>query len=103
MVTEYASDGDLGDDEKANLKSEEEQVSADMKALAENFDKARRDGFTPIHKEVMNEAFFVFSVSAYARRVIKYSEMLRTDPPQGESFVPMVMDALRQTISCENV
>jgi hypothetical protein len=98
-VTESAADGELSASEKQKLLDLENQVSADMKALAKDFDTVRRD-FTPIHKEVLNESFFAFSLSAYARKVIEYSKMLRTNPPEGESFIPMVKDAIIDTFSC---
>merc|ERR1719313_2415356 len=74
-----------------------------MKMLAKDFDAARRDGFPAIHKDVLQESFFAFALSAYARRVIEYSKMLRENPPQGEEFVPMVLTAIRKTFTLEDV
>merc|ERR1719382_1808329 len=82
----------------------EDQVTTDMKALAKDFDAVRgTEGFTPIHKEVLNEAFFAFSLSAYGRRVIEYSKMCREDPPEGEKFLPMIWTAFKQTFTLESV
>merc|ERR1719379_905045 len=102
-ATEAAADGDIGAEDKARLLECEEAVAADMKMLAKDFDAARRDGFPAIHKDVLQESFFAFALSAYARRVVEWSKMLRTDPPKGEEFVPMVLEAIKQTVSLENV
>jgi hypothetical protein len=86
------------------LKELEDQVNKDVKAMAKAFDTARRgESLTPIHKEVLNESFFVFALSAYSRKVVEYSTMLREDPPNGESFFPMVGKALKDTFTLENV
>jgi hypothetical protein len=102
-ATEFSADGDLSTAESGELEGLENRVKADMKTLAKDFDTARRAGFDPIHKEVLNEAFFVFSLSAYARRVLEYSKMLRTEPPQGEQFWPMVIGAIKDTFTCDKV
>jgi hypothetical protein len=99
-VTEAATDGDLSASEKSGLKAKEETVKADMKTLAKEFDTVRK-GFDPIHKEVLNEAFFAFSLSAYARKVIEYSTLLREDAPQGEEFLPVVWKAFKGTFTLE--
>merc|ERR1719379_675223 len=101
-ATEAAADGDIGAEDKARLLECEEAVAADMKMLAKDFDAARRDGFPAIHKDVLQESFFAFALSAYARRVVEWSKMLRTDPPKGEEFVPMVLEAIKETFTCEN-
>jgi hypothetical protein len=103
MATASAADGDISADEKKELQDQEDQVKADMKALGKDFDAARRSGFDPIHKEVLQESFFVFSLSAYARRILEYSKMLREDAPLGESFGPMVWEAVRSTFTLEGV
>merc|ERR1719379_275963 len=100
-ATEAAADGDIGAEDKARLLECEEAVAADMKMLAKDFDAARRDGFPAIHKDVLQESFFAFALSAYARRVVEWSKMLRTDPPKGEEFVPMVLTAIKETFTCE--
>jgi len=102
-ATASAGDGDISSAEKTRLEEMESQVKTDMKALAKDFDAARRDGFAPVHKEVLNESFFTFALSAYARRVIDYSTLLRNDPPKGDEFLPMVWDAVKSTFTLENV
>merc|ERR1740138_593245 len=74
-VTKYAADGDISTDEK-----KETQVQDDLKALAKDFDQARR-AKAPIDKEMLGESFFVFMLSSYSRRVVDYSIKLREDPP----------------------
>jgi hypothetical protein len=102
LVTSSAGDGDISLSEKADLKSKEEAVKGNIKALAKAFDDVRRR-WDPVHKEVINESFFVFGLSAYGRKVYEYSEMMRTDPPMGESFVPMICRALKSTFTLEGV
>jgi hypothetical protein len=102
-ASDGAQDGSLDNDEQKRLLELEDQVNKDIKTLAKDFDTVRRDTFTPIHKEVLNESFFVFALSAYGRKVVEYSKMLRENPPEGDSFFPMVGRALKQTFNLENV
>jgi hypothetical protein len=101
-VTDSAADGDVSTDEKADLEAKENAVKDNMKALAKAFDEKRHD-YDPIHREVLNESFFVFAISAYARKVVAYSEKLRTDPPVGDSFMQMAWKSFKGTFTLDGV
>merc|ERR1719387_417511 len=73
-----------------------------MKALAKAFDEKRHD-FNPVHRELLNESFFVFAISAYARKVVAYSDKLRNDPPIGDSFMQMAWKSFKGTFTLDGV
>jgi hypothetical protein len=102
QVTKFAADGDVSADESKELEKKETQVMDDMKALAKDFDKARHSR-APIHKEVLNESFFVFALSVYGRKVVNYSKVLRTDPPVGAGFMEMAWTSLKGAFTLEGV
>merc|ERR1719335_1660533 len=81
-ATEAATDGDISSAEKDTLKGLVSDVKAAVKQLATDYDGARR-AFKPLSKETFGESFFVLTISAYARMVIEYAELLITNPPQG--------------------
>jgi hypothetical protein len=101
-VTDSAADGDINSAEKAELETKENEVKDDMKALAKAFDDKRR-GFDPVHREVLNESFFVFTLSAYSRKVVGYSETLRLNPPVGDSFMQMAWKSFKGTFTLDGV
>jgi hypothetical protein len=101
-ITSFAGDGDVSSEESAQLAAQEDAVKADMKALAKAFDDKRRE-FDPIHREVLNESFFVFTLSAYARKVVAYSDTLRNDPPVGDSFMQMAWKSFKGTFTLDGV
>jgi hypothetical protein len=101
-VTASAADGDVSDEEKKELEKKEQQVQADLKVLGQDFDKARRSR-APIHQEVLNESFFVFALSVYSRKVVKYSATLRTDPPVGQAFSEMLVASIKGVFTLEGV
>merc|ERR1719393_190924 len=81
-ATEAATDGDISASEKAHMEELIADVKRAVKQLAVDFDKARR-AYKTISKETFGESFFVLTVSAYARLVIEYAEVLCTNPPKG--------------------
>jgi hypothetical protein len=99
-VTDAARDGDINSSEQVALEQKEEAVTEDLKELAKDFDTIRRN-WTPIHREVLNEAYFVFSLSAYARKVCEYSKKLRDDPPEGEHFFGALLKSIKGAFTCE--
>merc|ERR1719235_2836264 len=79
---ESAADGSIDSNEQKELEELEKTVHAKVSALAKQFDGARRK-YNAIAEEMLSESFFVFVLSAYARKTCEYSEILRTKPPQG--------------------
>merc|ERR1719487_567359 len=84
-VTEAAGDGDISSAEKEELASLVSDAKEKVKALAKEFDKVRRK-HKPVSADMLGENYFVLTVSAYARLVIDYSEMMITDPPKADGL-----------------
>merc|ERR1719161_1909779 len=81
-ATEAATDGDISSSEKDHLKELVADAKKAVKELATAYDGARRK-FKPLSKDSFGESFFVLTISAYARLVIEYAEVLIANPPQG--------------------
>ena len=62
-VTDSATDGNIINDEEAQLVAKGDAVAANRKELAKDFDAGRRN-WAPIRKELLNEFCFVFAISA---------------------------------------
>merc|ERR1719375_2512331 len=97
-ATEAATDGDISQAEKDTLAGLVAETKAAVKALAKDFDSARR-GFKAISKDSFGESFFVLTISAYARLVIEYAEVLMTNPPQGVGFGAGISAGISGTFS----
>lgn len=82
-ITESSEDGVIQSDEYDELRESEEAVEKALLILSKAFDDARRKFGKTISKELMNESFFVFAISAFARVVVSYAHLLRTNPPSG--------------------
>merc|ERR1719265_1135367 len=82
-VTEAATDGDISSNEKVKLEDLIKDAKVHCRQLADDFDKVRRTFGKPISKDLLGESYFALTVSAYARLVIEYSEMMINDPPKG--------------------
>merc|ERR1719272_1668507 len=96
-VTEAATDGNISSQEKAELSSLVIEAKAAIKQLAKDFDGVRKALNKPISTDLLGENYFVLTVSAYARLVIDYSEMMMTNPPQGASFGGALASRLSST------
>jgi hypothetical protein len=104
IVTYAAGDGDLSTEEREELKAKVEEVQEKLKALAKAFNVGRQDtslfeGWSPnpVDGELLQESFFVFAISAYARKVCEYAEMLESNPPEGESIGSTLAKSLKDT------
>merc|ERR1719335_37526 len=95
-VTHAATDGDIDAKEKDNLKELISEAKAAVKKLATDFDAARRGGKT-VSTDLLGENYFVLTISAYARLVIDYSEMMITSPPQGAGVGASLASGLTST------
>merc|ERR1719420_2503273 len=96
-VTEAATDGDISSSEKENLASLVAEAKAAVKQLAKDFDTIRKKVNKPLTKEMLGENYFVLTLSAYARLVIDYSEMMMNSPPQGVGFGAGITSCLTST------
>merc|ERR1719443_484837 len=96
-VTLAAGDGDISSEEKADLEKLVGETKAAVKGLAKDFDTARKALNKPISEDLLGENYFVLTVSAYARLVIDYSEMMMTNPPQGAGFGSALAGGLAST------
>merc|ERR1740130_1564696 len=96
-VTEAATDGDISSAEKAELASLVSETKAAIKQLAKDFDGARRAQPKTIATDLLGENYFVLTVSAYARLVVDYSEMMMTNPPQAPTFGGALAGGLKGT------
>merc|ERR1740130_299943 len=96
-VTEAATDGNISSQEKAELSSLVSEAKAAIKELAKDFDGVRRALNKPISTDLLGENYFVLTVSAYARLVVDYSEMMMTNPPKGTGFGAALAGGLSST------
>merc|ERR1719301_223091 len=97
-ATEAATDGDISASEKAHMEELIADVKRAVKQLAVDFDKARR-AYKVISKETFGESFFVLTVSAYARMVVEYAEVLCTNPPKGVGMFEGISAGISSTFS----
>merc|ERR1719421_2006943 len=97
-ATEAATDGDISSAEKDTLAGLVADAKKAVKQLAVDFDGARR-AFKPLSKDSFGESFFVLTISAYARLVIEYAEVLMTNPPQGVGVGAGVSAGISATFS----
>merc|ERR1719428_1398462 len=95
-VTVAATDGDISDAEKADLQKLVSEAKAAVKTLAKDFDAARRAG-KAISADLLGENYFVLTISAYARLVIDYTEMMMSSPPQGAGMGAAIVGGLTST------
>merc|ERR1719217_1400103 len=96
-VTVAATDGDISDSEKADLKKWVDEAKAAVKALAKEFDAARKAAGKPISADLLGENYFVLTISAYARLVIDYTDMMISSPPQGAGIGAAIVGGLSST------
>merc|ERR1719335_815157 len=96
-VTAAATDGDISSEEKTQLASEVAEAKSAMKQLAKDFDAVRKSLNKPVSTDLLGENYFVLTISAYARLVIDYSEMMMNNPPQGVSFGAGLVSGLTST------
>merc|ERR1719265_2220254 len=95
-VTEAATDGDISSQEKLELASLVSEAKAAVKQLAKDFDGVRRT-MKPVSTDLLGENYFVLTISAYARLVIDYTEMMMSSPPQGAGFGAAVIGGIKGT------
>merc|ERR1719191_670678 len=97
-ATEAATDGDISASEKAHMEDLMKEAKKAVKQLAVDYDGARR-AYPCASKETFGESFFVMTISAYARLVIEYAEVLCTNPPKGVGFGEGISAGISSTFS----
>eukprot|EP00746_Dinoflagellata_sp_MGD_P127810 gnl/MRDRNA2_/MRDRNA2_62303_c0_seq1.p1 gnl/MRDRNA2_/MRDRNA2_62303_c0~~gnl/MRDRNA2_/MRDRNA2_62303_c0_seq1.p1 ORF type:complete len:669 (+),score=129.93 gnl/MRDRNA2_/MRDRNA2_62303_c0_seq1:59-2008(+) len=98
-VTEAAIDGKIDSNETQKLQAQINNVKDSVKGLAREFDATRRSMRTPVNEELLGESFIVLTLSAYARLVWEYTEMMIRGPPQSTGFGADVMVGIKSTWS----
>jgi len=101
-ASEAAGDGSIDNNEKAELNDLKETCLAKVSALASAFDATRRKFGKAVSAELLSESFFVFALSAYARKVIEFSDTLCNNPPKGTGFGAAFMAGVKATFVPSN-
>merc|ERR1719265_1840090 len=101
-ATEAAGDGDIDAKEKSELTQLQDTTKEKVKTLAIKFDAARRKVGKAVCTEMMSESFFVFVLSAYARKSCEYPDLLCCPPPPGEGFGAAFIGGLKGTFAPAN-
>merc|ERR1719159_2205226 len=96
---EFAGDGSIDDGEKKQLMDLKDSADANVKTLAIKFDAARKKFGKGISQELLSESFFVFVLSAYARKAGKFAVTLCTAPPSGVGCGKAFIDGVKGTFS----
>jgi hypothetical protein len=104
-TTACAADGDISREERRDMLVLEGKVRQEVENLAEDFNEARQmdKAWQKIEPELMQESFFVFALSSYARKVLEYADQVRTDPPEGKMLVELAWHGLKATFTLEGV
>merc|ERR1719265_1704540 len=95
-VTEAATDGDISSQEKLELASLVADAKTALKELAKDFHEVRKT-LKPVSTDLLGENYFVLTISAYARLVIDYTEMMMSSPPEGAGFGAAVIGGIKGT------
>jgi len=96
-VTDAASDGDISSSEKAELLKLVNEAKNAVKVVGQDFDTVRRSFGKPVNADLLGESFFVISISAYARLVWEYTEMMCDKPPQGTGLGSVIAGSISST------
>jgi hypothetical protein len=95
-VTSSAGDGNVDADENAMLGEIDERVANDIKSLGRAWNTVRQN-YKCISQEALNESFFVFALSSYARKVREFSDKVRTNENLGSTWFQMVSSTFWST------
>lgn len=96
-TTQAATDGKFDAGERAEIQRLILQAKDAVRQLARDFDMSRRLLNQPINTGLLEENYFVLSLSAYSRLVWEFAEMMLNQPPQGASFGAIVTNAIKST------
>jgi hypothetical protein len=81
-ITDAACDGSFSAGEKSEIERLILETKDSVRQLARDFDMSRRLMNRPVNTELLGECFFVTALSAYARLVWEYGELMLRNPPQ---------------------
>lgn len=98
-ITDAACDGTFSAGERTEIERLILASKTSVSELAREFDMARRGSNLPVNTNTLGECFFVMSISAYARLVWEFGEMMLRSPPQAPSFGSVMTDAIKSTWS----
>lgn len=98
FVTKAAGDGRLDQRERDRMQELVAHTKDAVKALVNDFNEARR-GFRVLQQDLMQESFFVLSISAYARSVCEYSDQLIATPAKPVPLSTVIINNLKSTWS----
>merc|ERR1719316_204654 len=101
-VSEAAGDGSIDGREKEELNKLKEVCLEKVSTLSVQFDGARKKFGKAISPELLSESFFVFALSAYARKVSEYANILCTTPPTGTGFGAAIVAGMKATFVPSN-
>merc|ERR1719161_298890 len=101
-AAEFSGDGEIDDKEKKELSALKQSATAKVKTLAIKFDATRKKFGKGISEELLSESFFVFVLSAYARKVGEYTDKLCDDPPKGAGFGAAFIGGVKATFTPAN-
>merc|ERR1719235_915661 len=95
-ITDAACDGSFNAGERSEIEGKIAATKLAVAKLAQDFQDARGRG-SGINESIFGECFFVVSLSAYARLVWEYGEIMLKNPPQGTSFGADMIGAIKAT------
>lgn len=98
--TEYAGDGEVSANEAADLMDLEARVTDDVRTLGRNFNQVRQN-WACLDRGVLNESFFVFALSSYARKVKEFSAQVRKNENMGDPFSTVLWNLFTATFTLE--
>lgn len=102
-VTDATSDAYITDEETEALISKERVVKLALSKMSSDFDKVRREFSVPLSRDLFGGSSMVAALSAYARHVCDYSEMLRTNPPRGVTMSSAFIKILKKKVMFEPI
>jgi hypothetical protein len=105
ICTACAADGDISREERRDMLILEDKVKQNLAKLASDFNEARQidPSWKKIEPLLLQESFFVFALSAYARKVLEYADDIRTNPPEGKMLVELAWQGIKATFTLEGV
>jgi len=98
-ITEAACDGQFSPAERTEIERLILQSKDSVRQLARDFDMSRRVSNKPMDTNIFGECFFVISISAYARLVWEFGELMLKSPPQAPGLGTVMVDAIKSTWS----
>lgn len=104
-VTACAADGEISREERRDMLILEDKVRQEVANVGSDFNEARQldKAWKMIEPELLQESFFVFALSAYARKVLEYADEVRTNPPEGKMLVELGWQGIKATFTLQGI